>query len=141
MASEDGPFDYHGALVVIETDVGEIVLVHPRGAPALAPASLPSNPCEPGEEPERAAVRMAREMTGLDVEVVREFFTFIQEGTPTGTMCAHAYVARIKGGTLIEVGPEGPARAYPLDGLPAIMPIRVANQRTLAAYLEQRGGS
>jgi ADP-ribose pyrophosphatase YjhB (NUDIX family) len=84
---------------------------------------------------------MVREMTGLDVAVVREFFTFIQEGTPTGTMCAHAYVARVKGGVLIEDGPEGPARAYPLDSLPAIMPIRVANQRALAAYLEQRGRS
>jgi len=80
-------------------------------------------------------------MTGLDVGVVREFLTFIQEGTPTGTMCAHAYVARVKGGVLIEDGPEGPARAYPLDSLPAIMPIRVANQRALAAYLEQRGRS
>lgn len=84
---------------------------------------------------------MVREMTGLDVEVVREFFTFIQEGTPTGTMCAHAYVARVKGGVLIEDGPEGPAKAYPLDSLPAIMPIRVANQRVLAAYLRQRGRS
>ena len=141
MATEDRSFDYHGALVVVETDQGEIILVHPYGGPEHAPASLPSNPCDPGEQPERAAVRMVREMTGLDVGVVREFLTFIQEGTPTGTMCAHAYVARVKGGVLIEDGPEGPARAYPLDSLPAIMPIRVANQRALAAYLEQRGRS
>ena len=59
-------FDYHGALVVIETDAGEIVFIHPSGrhAPGAA-ASLPSNPCEPGETPEAAALRMAREMTGL----------------------------------------------------------------------------
>ncbi|MGB6770818.1 MAG: NUDIX hydrolase [Candidatus Dormiibacterota bacterium] len=141
MATQGGPFDYDGALVVVETDQGEIILVHPKGGPAHAPASLPSNPCEPGEQPEHAAVRMVREMTGLDVEVVAEFLTFIQEGTPTGTMRAHAYVARVKGGVLLEDGPEGPARAYPLDSLPAIMPIRVANQRALAAYLEQRGRS
>jgi hypothetical protein len=27
-------------------------------------------------------------MTGLEVTIAREFATFIQEGTPTGTMCA-----------------------------------------------------
>jgi ADP-ribose pyrophosphatase YjhB (NUDIX family) len=57
-----------------------------------APASLPSNPCEPGEEPERAAVRMAREMTGLNVEVIREFFTFIQEARQQGP-CAHTHMS------------------------------------------------
>jgi hypothetical protein len=36
-------------------------------------------------------------MTGLDV-VVREFVTFIQEGTPTGTMSAHGYIGRVTGG-------------------------------------------
>jgi ADP-ribose pyrophosphatase YjhB (NUDIX family) len=133
-------FDYHGALVVVETDAGEIVFIHPPGAPAEAPASLPSNPCDPGEAPEDAAVRMVREMTGLDVAVVREFVTFIQEGTPTGTMCAHGYVARVIGGTLIGEGPEGQVRAYPGDALPAIVPIRVANQRALSAYLAQRAG-
>lgn len=54
-------------------------------------------------------------------------------------MLAHCYIARVTGGSLIDDGPEGPARAYPLDALPAIMPIRVANQRALAAYLKQRG--
>jgi ADP-ribose pyrophosphatase YjhB (NUDIX family) len=132
------PFDYHGALVVVETDAGEIVLIQPPGGPAQAPASLPSDPCAPGEAPQDAAVRMVREMTGLDVVVVREFVTFIQEGTPTGTMCAHGYLARVIGGTLTGDGPAGPARAYPVDGLPAIIPVRVANQRVLAAYLRQR---
>jgi hypothetical protein len=82
---------------------------------------------------------MAREMTGLDATIVREFATFIQEGTPTGTMLAHCYIAHATGGALICDGPEGPARAYPLDALPAIMPIRVANQRALDAYISQRG--
>jgi ADP-ribose pyrophosphatase YjhB (NUDIX family) len=139
MASAARPYDYHGALVVVETDAGEIVFTHPPGGTPEAPASLPSNPCDPEEEPEDAAVRMVREMTGLDVTIIREFATFIQEGTPTGTMCAHCYIARVTGGALAQDGPEGPARAYPPDGLPAIMAIRVANQRALAAYLGQRG--
>lgn len=133
-------FDYHGALVVVETDGGDIVLIHPPGAPGEAPASLPSNPCEPGETPEDGAVRMVREMTGLDAVIVREFVTFIQEGTPTGTMCAHGYLARAVGGALTDDGAEGPARAYSLDALPAIMPVRVANQRVLDAYLELHAG-
>lgn len=139
MAPAAPPFDYHGALVVVETEAGEIVFIHPPGSPPGAPASLPSNPCNPEEKPEDAAVRMVHEMTGLEVTIVREFETFIQEGTPTGTMSAHCYIARVTGGALIQDGPEGPARAYPLDALPAIMPIRVANQRALAAYLKQRG--
>jgi hypothetical protein len=44
-------FDYHGALVVIETQTGEIVFIHPPAAPAEAPASLPGNPSAPGEAP------------------------------------------------------------------------------------------
>jgi ADP-ribose pyrophosphatase YjhB (NUDIX family) len=139
MTSDPSHCDYHGALVIVEIDDDHIVLIHPPGGTPEAPASLPSNPTDPGEAPEDAAVRMVREMTGLDVVIEREFVTFIQEGTPTGTMFAHGYIARAIGGSLIEDGPEGPARVYPLEALPAIMPIRVANQRALSAYLEQRG--
>jgi ADP-ribose pyrophosphatase YjhB (NUDIX family) len=131
-------FDYHGALVVVETDRGEIVLIHPLGGSDYAPASLPSDPCSPGEEPALAAVRIVKEKTGLDVDVVREFTSFIQEGTPTGTMYAHGFVASVRGGELLANGPEGAARSYALDNMPAIMPIRVANQRTLEEYLRQR---
>jgi ADP-ribose pyrophosphatase YjhB (NUDIX family) len=135
----DAPsFDYHGVLVVVETDNGGIVFIHPPGGPLDAPASLPSDPCGPGEEPERAAVRIVREKTSLEVTLGREFVTFIQKGTPTGTMCAHGYVAHVDGGALLENGPEGPARTYPVSDLPHIMPVRVANQRTLEAYLKER---
>jgi ADP-ribose pyrophosphatase YjhB (NUDIX family) len=138
MPSADPPFDYHGALVIVETDADEIVFIHPPGGPSEASASLPSNPCDPGKKPEEAAVDMVRELTGLEVTIVREFATFIQEGTPTGTMLAHCYIAHVTGGALTEDGPEGPAAAYPLHALPAIIPVRIANQRALAAYLEQR---
>ena len=131
-------YDYHGALVVVESGVDEIVLIHPLGAPADAPASLPSDPCQPGEEPLDAAVRIVREKTGLDVSITREFVTFIQHGTPTGTMCAHGFVGTVTGGELLEDGPEGAAVAYPLDDLPAIVPIRVANRTALDEYLRQR---
>jgi ADP-ribose pyrophosphatase YjhB (NUDIX family) len=138
MEFEGTAFDYHGALVVVETDADAIVFIHPRGGTPDAPASLPSDPCRPDEAPETAAVRIVREKTGLDVVLVREFVTFIQEGTPTGTMCAHGYVARVTGGALLERGLEGPAKAYALDDLPSIVHVRVANKRTLDAYLVQR---
>ena len=138
MDATQADFDYHGALVVVETNDDEIVFIHPLGAPHDAPASLPSDPCDAGEEPIDAAVRIVREKTGLEVTILREFATFIQEGTPTGTMCAHGYVARITGGELLVNGPEGPAKAYPHDDLPRVVPVRVANQRTLDAYWRLR---
>jgi ADP-ribose pyrophosphatase YjhB (NUDIX family) len=134
-------YDYDGALVVVETGDDHVVFIHPPGADPSAPASFPSDPCLPGESPEDGAVRIVKEKTGLDVQITREFTTFIQKGTPTGTMLAHGYVARVLGGTLLDAGPEGPARAYPVSALPAIVPVRVANQRTLQAYLEDRAGS
>lgn len=138
MVADESSYDYHGALVVVETDNDESVFIHPPGGSRKAPASLASDPCLAGELPEFAAVRIVREKTGLDVTITREFVTFIQEGTPTGTMCAHGYVARVSGGALLEAGPEGPAKAYSICALPAILPIRGANQRTLAAYVAQR---
>lgn len=53
-------------------------------------------------------------------------------------MCAHGYIAKITGGELLEDGPEGAAKAYPINDLPLIVPIRIANQRTLDEYLSQR---
>jgi hypothetical protein len=47
------------------------------------------------------------------------------------------FVARITGGELQE-GEEGAPVAYPLDDLPAIIPVRAANQRVLDAYLSSR---
>lgn len=123
---------------MIEASPDEIVFIHPPGAPPEAPASLPSNPCEPGESPEDGARRMARQMTGLEIGSPREIVTFVQPGTPTGTMCAHGFVAEVTGGQLLESGPEGAVRIYPVSDLPAIVPVRVANQRVLAAYLQQR---
>ena len=137
----DAAYDYHGALVVVESDDGGVVLIHPLGGLPHAPASLPSDPCRPDEEPAAGAVRIVKEKTGLDVKIEREFTTFIQVGTPTGTMCAHGFVARITGGDLLIDGPEGPARIYSLVDMPAIMPIRVANQRTLEEYLRQRNST
>jgi ADP-ribose pyrophosphatase YjhB (NUDIX family) len=138
-ANSDG--DYHGVLVVVETTNREIVFIHPLGGPLHAPASLPSDPCDHGEDPLDAAVRIVKEKTGLDVTITREFTSFRQEGTPTGTMFAHGYIAKIVGGELLAEGPEGAPTAYAIDHLPEIVPIRVANKRTLEEYLRQRSAA
>jgi ADP-ribose pyrophosphatase YjhB (NUDIX family) len=131
-------YDYDGVLVVVEFRENEIVFIHPAGGTAEAPGSLPSDPCAQGESPEMAAIRIVKEKTGLNVALDREFVTFIQHGTPTGTMRAHGYVAHVISGELLNSGPEGAVRAYRIGELPAVVPVRVANQRVLSAYLAQR---
>ena len=127
------------ALVVVESGQG-IVFTHPRGGPADAPASLPSGIVLDGESPEQGAVRLVRAQTGLDVAITERLIDFEQEGTPYGTAAMTGFVARVEGGELRE-GEEGAPAVYALDALPAIMPVRVANQRVLAAYLSTRSSA
>lgn len=137
----EAEYDYHGALVVVEFGDDEIVVTHPPGSPDHASGSLPSDPCPGAEDPRFGAVRIVMEKTGLDVSVTREFVTFVQEGTPTGTMLAHGHMATVTGGELLAQGPEGAAMAYSIDDLPEIVPIRVANKRTLEEYLRERNAN
>jgi ADP-ribose pyrophosphatase YjhB (NUDIX family) len=126
-----------GALVAVETGSG-IVLVHPPAGPPEAPASLPGGLVEYGETPEAGAVRIVREQTGLDVEVAGELIRFLQDGTPFGPVLEFGFVARAVAGELRTDGHEGPAAVYPLESMPAIIPVRAANQRVLTAYLDAR---
>jgi ADP-ribose pyrophosphatase YjhB (NUDIX family) len=125
-----------GSLIIVESGPG-IVLTHPPSGTAAAPASLPSGILLDGETPEQGAVRLVREQTGLDVAITERLVDFEQEGTPYGTVAMTGLVARVIGGELQE-GNEGPPVVYPLDDLPAIIPVRVANQRVLDAYLSRR---
>lgn len=124
------------ALVVVESGPG-IVFIHPLGGPTDAPASLPSGIVLEGETPEHGAVRLVREQTGLDVAITERLVEFEQEGTPYGIAAMSGFVARVEGGELRE-GEEGAPAVYALDDLPAIIPVRVANQRVLAEYLSRR---
>jgi ADP-ribose pyrophosphatase YjhB (NUDIX family) len=124
------------ALVVVESGPG-IVFIHPPGGPVDAPASLPSGIVLDGESPEEGAVRLVREQTGLEVAITERLIEFEQEGTPYGTAAMSGFVARVHAGELRQ-GDEGPPAVYPLDELPAIIPVRLANQIVLAAYLSRR---
>jgi NAD+ diphosphatase len=131
------PVNLPGVIVVVETD-SRIVLLHPPGGPPDAPASLPGGMVEYGETPEEATSRVALQQTGLTVEPVREVTRFLQLGTPFGPALMFGFTARAVGGTLLADGVEGPPAVYPVDAMPAIIPVRVANQRVLGAYLETR---
>jgi len=124
------------SLVVVESGSG-LVLIHPQGGPADASASLPSGIVLEGETPEQGAVRIVREQTGLDVAITERLVDFEQEGTPYGTAAMTGFVARVEGGELRQ-GEEGPPAVYALDDLPAIIPVRAANQRVLDVYLSRQ---
>jgi NAD+ diphosphatase len=130
------PTNHAIALAVVEAD-GGLVFVHPQGAPSEAPASLPGDLVEYGETPEGAAVRVVLEQTGLEVELLAELTRFLQEGTPNGPVLMFGFRARAVGGSLRLDGKEGPAVVYAHGSLPAIVPVRVANRRVLAAYLDR----
>ena len=123
-----------GVLVVVEAD-GGIVMIHPSSGTPGAPASLPGGLVEYAETPEAAAIRLVREQTGLQIELLDELTRFLQKGTPFGPVLDFGFVAQASGADLRTDGDEGPAVIYPLQDLPAIIPARVANQCVLDAYL------
>ena len=58
-----------GAIVFDES--GRLLLVRRRNEPSRGAWCEPSGRCEPGETPEQACVREAREESGLEVRVIR----------------------------------------------------------------------
>jgi hypothetical protein len=73
----------------------------------------------------------------LHIAIRDRLVEFEQEGTPYGTAAMTGFVATVKAGELRE-GDEGTPAIYALDDLPAIIPVRIANQRVLATYLSRR---
>lgn len=102
--------------VIIERPDGEVVLVR-RRFPPLGWA-LPGGFVEAGEPLETAAVREAREETGLEVSLVEQFFTYSDpRRDPRRHTIATVFLARADG------DPQGgddaaEARAFALDALP-----------------------
>lgn len=124
-----------GVGVVIRVGDGLVALL-PPGEPTEAPAALPGGHVECGESPEAAAVREAREETGLDVEVIRCLGWYYESRADyPGPMATFMFETRAKGGVL-KGGQEGTVRVYPLDRFPAISPRRGGSRRTMRAFLE-----
>lgn len=122
------------AIAVVETSAG-IVMTHPPNGGGVASASLPGVFLEYGETPESGLARGVWEQTGFEVETVSELVRFQQLGTPFGPALMFGFRMRVLGGRLRRSGPEGPAVIYPLNDLPAILPVRQANRRVLEIYL------
>ncbi|WP_375766456.1 NUDIX hydrolase [Archangium gephyra] len=97
---------------------GERVVLIRRKNPPLGWA-LPGGFVDEGERLDVAAAREAKEETGLDVEVVEQFFTYSDPSRdPRKHTVSTVYLCRATG------EPTGSddaaeARAFPVDGLPA----------------------
>ena len=77
--------------------------------------SFPSGFVDAGETLEQAAVREAKEETGLDLRILRLLGAYSSSGEPVVFI---AYAARVISGR-IAVGAEGQdVRYFPLDALP-----------------------
>lgn len=101
---------------IIECEDGRVVLVR-RRFPPLGWA-LPGGFVDLGESLEEAAVREAKEETGLDVELVEQLFTYSDPGRdPRRHTVSTVFWARARGNP---VGGDdaAEARAFPMDGLP-----------------------
>lgn len=119
--------------VIIEVDDG-LVLVKRRNPPAGW--ALPGGFVDPGETVEEAAVREAREETGLEVELLRQFHVYSDPGRdPRGPTVSVVFVGRAAGEPRAATDAAS-ARVFAPGGLPE--PLAFDHARILEDYLEGR---
>ncbi|QRK04730.1 NUDIX hydrolase [Archangium violaceum] len=101
---------------IIELPGDRIVLVH-RKNPPLGWA-LPGGFVDEGERLDVAAVREVKEETGLDVELVEQFFTYSDPNRdPRKHTLSTVYIGRAKGEP-VGADDAAEAKAFPVDALP-----------------------
>lgn len=105
--------------VFIQLEDGRVVLVRRRNPPHGW--ALPGGFVDEGERLDRAAIREAKEETGLDVELLEQFFTYSDpRRDPRRHTISTVFIARASG------EPKGSddaaeARAFPLDEIPPLV--------------------
>ena len=105
------------AVGVLAERRGRLLLVRRNHEPHPGEWSFPSGYVDAGEVLEEAAIREAKEETGLDVRIERLLGAWSTRGE---RVIFIAYAARVTGGR-IEVGPECmEVRFFPPDALPPL---------------------
>jgi ADP-ribose pyrophosphatase YjhB (NUDIX family) len=123
-----------GVGVLIVTNAGEVVLTLRRRAPEAGCWSIAGGKVEYMETLEAAAIREAREETGLDVALVRLLCVTDHRLPAEGQhWVAPAYLARVVGGQLVNREPEKAVdvRAFAIDALPT--PLTMTAEAALRA--------
>ncbi len=134
MAPADTPGPALAVDVIIELDDGGVVLIARRNPPHGF--ALPGGFVEYGESVEDAAVREAREETGLEVTLVRQFHTYSDPSRdPRGHTVAVVFVGRATGSPVAASDAAG-VRVCTADGLPE--PLVFDHGRILSDYFEGR---
>ena len=130
------PCNVQTAQSVITTPEGVVFLLL-DGAPPHCAAILPGGAVEYGETPEEAAVREAREETGLEVEIVRGLGRTFYRDFPFGPTLGFMFEARMVGGTLRD-GLEGRAAIFREGEFPIICPELKLSRSALDAYMASK---
>ncbi len=116
---------------------GEVVLIRRGVEPFKGVWCLPGGHVEEGEQVREAAVREAREETGLDIKVDDILGVYDAPGRdPRGPVISIVYVASPVGGDLDAATDADDARWFPLDDLPDELGFDHAD--ILADYREPR---
>jgi 8-oxo-dGTP diphosphatase len=120
--------------LIIEMEGDRIVLIRRRNPPHGW--ALPGGFLEYGESLEAAAVREAKEETGLDVELVRQLHTYSDPARdPRGHTVSTVFIARARG-TPRAGDDAGDVLVVSLSQLPS--PLVFDHEKILADYLPLR---
>ena len=107
------------AVDVVTLVDGKVVLIRRLNEPYKGCWALPGGFVEYGETVEQAAVREAKEETGLDVELVALVGVYSDpRRDPRGHVVSVAFLARARGGELRAASDAREVRAFPVDQLP-----------------------